>query len=308
MKKILNSVFLVMVMLLVGIVSAKAIIRVPEGKNSCSSGSDVSGSMSCQLKLEATSGDSIKQGDTITVVFGNAVNIKDNKVTISASDGWTIDGETAKELTLSSNVTVTMTYNGTADITGEFVFATATYLKEDTGVGCSFGYNVPVTRSCGTVTSGGQTYYYGKDGQLITEGKDGRTIEEEMNYQCFSCTVADAEGNYYYNGKKLDAEGFATYCAPKCKIVDDKYFDKDGKEITKDEYKKQCMCRIEETKDGKVYYNDKNEEISQAEYENQCATPVPTGANVPYILIIGGLLGASAIFFTVKNKSKLRNM
>jgi len=151
--------------------------------------------------------------------------------------------------------------------------------------------------------------YYGKDGSQITEGKDGRTIEEEMNYQCFSCTVPDKNGNYYYNGKKLTDEDFTKYCAPKCRKLGDEFFDKDGNKISEDEFKKQCMCRIEETKDGKIYYNDNNEEITAEQYANVCQPNVNTGSGSnPYIFIALGGIAAVGIFFLVKNKNKFKKI
>lgn len=156
--------------------------------------------------------------------------------------------------------------------------------------------------TCDTITFDGKEYNVGKDG-TIKESK------EEMLKECFSCTEPDKDGNYYYNGEKLTDETYTKYCAPKCLEVDGKYYDNDGKEIDKDEYKKQCMCRIEDTKDGKIYYNDKNEVITADEYTNQCQPSVPTGASVPYMLIFGGAaLCGVTLLFILRNKSKLKRI
>lgn len=149
----------------------------------------------------------------------------------------------------------------------------------------------------------GRTYQVGKAGDL-------KSSSEEVLMECYTCKQVPGKDLYVGKTKVFDnKEDMLKECeVPSCKVVDDKYYDKDGKEITQEEYNKQCKCRIEETENGKVYYNDKNEVITADEYTNQCQTSVPTGAQVPYIAIIGGIVGAALIFFIVKNKSKFKRI
>jgi len=379
MKKIYGGLF-ALVLSIIFIGSANAALRAQE--LDCQTVDSATGSMSCNLNLlvttETGATDSrvkVEKNDEITVIISTFENIKSNTVTITAATGWTIDGANSKTITLTNSSDakeVTFKYLGNATIDGSsspsVTIATGTYLKQDTGAICNFGWNVrnvavckiinaddgttqyyginpgvPVTEDtyysecfkcnkdteasdgkfhglngkvvteeeylnqCGCGLRDGK--YYGKDGSQITEGKDGRTIEEEMNYQCFSCTVPDKNGNYYYNGKKLTDEDFTKYCAPKCRKLGDEFFDKDGNKISEDEFKKQCMCRIEETKDGKIYYNDNNEEITAEQYANVCQPNVNTGSGSnPYIFIALGGIAAVGIFFLVKNKNKFKKI
>ena len=86
----------------------------------------------------------------------------------------------------------------------------------------------------------------------------------------------------------------------------DKYYDLENKEISKEEYEKICLCRIEDGKDGKEYYCKKGESCSAEEYENQCPPNVKTGASIPYVAIISGTLlaGACCLIASKRNKFK----
>ena len=159
--------------------------------------------------------------------------------------------------------------------------------------------------------------YYNSKGQ--------ETTEDKYYTDCFSClkpgekdkTGATVDKYYGKDGKPITGENaeeeYKNQCeepkeTPICRVVDGKYYGKEGKEITAEEYKKICMCRIETTKEGKIYYNDKNEEITAEQYKNQCEPPVPTGASIPSVMILGGLLAATSMFFIIRNKTKFRKI
>lgn len=247
-------------------------------------------------------------------------------------------------LTISTDLSyVEFKYEGDADIaiSNAADLASVSYDKEDIGEGCGFRLNFPL---CSKPTVGEKDYYFGITGSTVTKeewedqctcqvrtinnakwyySKDGDaktpdentsadTLAENIVKECYTCQKVEFDGKTYFMGKTglvESEEAMNEECFPKCKVVDDKYYDKDGKEISKDEYKKQCMCRIEDTKDGKIYYNDKNEVITADEYTNQCQPSVPTGASVPYMLIFGGaaLCGVTLIFI-LRNKSKLKRI
>ena len=172
--------------------------------------------------------------------------------------------------------------------------------------------------TCQVKTINGVKWYYEIDGQVFTkDDTPGKTEAEAAAIiveECFPCQEIEFDGTTYFVGKKgnivASKEEMDKECEiPKCKVVDDKYYDKDGKEITEEEYNKQCKCRIEENENGKLYYNDKNELISAEEYANQCQPSVPTGASIPYMMIaVGGLLTLVTLVFILRNKSKLKRI
>ena len=124
--------------------------------------------------------------------------------------------------------------------------------------------------------------YYDYDGNEITgEDKEGKYYKS-----CFSCLKPgenDKSGKkvseyHGLDGKPITAanpeEEYKKQCEttepPKCEIKDNKYYDEDGKEVSKEVYAQKCMCRMEETKDGNKYYDDNNKEITEEEYNKVC--------------------------------------
>jgi len=61
-------------------------------------------------------------------------------------------------------------------------------------------------------------------------------------------------------------------------------------------------CR---TEDGKYYCKDANE-CTKAEYETQCIPENPqTGSVIPYVVVLGGLGVAGALYFVTRKKAKI---
>lgn len=61
-------------------------------------------------------------------------------------------------------------------------------------------------------------------------------------------------------------------------------------------------CRVENNK----YYCQDGEECSKAEYDEKCVPNNPqTGSFVPYVVVLGGLGVAGALYFTTRKKAKI---
>ena len=91
-----------------------------------------------------------------------------------------------------------------------------------------------------------------------------------------------------------------------CKVVDGKYYDKNGDEVTKEEYDKSCSslpkCKIV---DG-TYYDKNGNVVTKEEYDASCASSPKTGVE-DYILPLGAvvmLAGAAAIVIRKKTMFK----
>lgn len=303
MKK-LNKLFVFAVTLFVGILTVNAGIKLNDQQ--CVASETSQNPQNCPLSFTLTES-AFKKGDGFSVIFHTPRNIKNSSITITPETGWKVrklgDTEYASTLTLSLTTEqsfVEFIYDGDTEIAvGTVSYALVQYDKEDIGEGCGFALGLPF---CSKPSVDEQAYYFGRTGKSITK--------DEWVDQC-TCQPITINGKEYYYGKagdiKATKEEMLKECFS-CRVENEKYYDKDGIEITEDDYKKQCMCRIEETDNGKVYYNNKNEIITAEEYANQCQPSVPTGASVPYIAILGGLAAAASIFFMAKSKSKFKRI
>jgi len=342
MKKILAS-FIFLVALFIGFNSASAGIVIPERTcNAIGTGIET-----CPVQVAITGDTTIVPGQKLTFVVYDLENIKDNKIEFTPATNWTINGETtAQEYAISGKKVLEMQYNGTEEIkvgaaslvNGEFKLFDAKYEKIVAADPCGFkigrvaacyydtdnkvyyGLDGNSTTkeqwtkdcTCRQMTVNNETYYVGKDGNKI----EADTLDEaltKMNKECYSCTQADKDGNYYYEGKKLTDEEFKLYCEDKCRIVtvgeEKKYFNDENKEITAEEYEKQCGCRIDEDKDGnKIYYGPDNSLITKEEYENKCTENVKTGTGNPYIFLGIGAVAAAASFVIIKRSNKFKRI
>lgn len=115
--------------------------------------------------------------------------------------------------------------------------------------------------------------------------------------------------NKYYDkfGKETTESIYKEQCLNICKIVNNKYFDKDGKETTESIYKEQCLPKCE-IKDGK-YYDKSGNVVNEAEFNNQCralVVPVPDTSTSAFVSLILGLLIMSGGFGAVVVNKKLR--
>ncbi len=92
------------------------------------------------------------------------------------------------------------------------------------------------------------------------------TCEE---FKLVSKKVCKIVGDKYYgrDGSEVSEAEYKAQCEVKiCKIEDGKYYDKNGNEVSEEEYKKACTCRID---NGKYYDNDGNE-VTKEEYVQKC--------------------------------------
>lgn len=90
-----------------------------------------------------------------------------------------------------------------------------------------------------------------------------------------------------------------------CKVVDGKYYGKDGKEVTKEQYTDQCekkICRIV----GGKYYDKNGKEVSKAAYYKACPNP-KTGRNTYYTYGILTVAGAFILYMFVRRIKKFSN-
>ena len=341
----MKKLFVFMSALFIGVLTANA--RIDLNESQCVASETSQNPQTCPLTVKLTE-NVIKKGNGLTVVFHTPRNIKNNSITITPATGWKLrklgDEEYKDSLTITISTDfsyVEFKYEGDADIaiSNAADLASVSYDKEDIGEGCGFLLNFPL---CSKPTVGENQYYFGITGSTVTKdewidqctcqvrtinnakwyySKDGvaktpdantsaDTLAENIVKECYTCQKVEFDGKTYFMGKTglVESEKEMLKECFSCRVENEKYYDKDGIEITEDDYKKQCMCRIEETDNGKVYYNNKNEVITAEEYANQCQPSVPTGASVPYVAILGGLAAAASIFFMAKSKSKFKRI
>lgn len=343
----MKKLFVFMTALFIGVLTANAGIKLND--NQCVASETSQNPQTCPLTFNLTESPIKKgEGLTVIFHTPRNIKNNSITITPATGWQIRKLGDTEYKDTLTLTISteysyVEFIYNGDTDvaISNGVALASVSYDKEDIGEGCGFAFNLPfcsqpkvgdnsyyfgttgstITKeewenqcTCQVKTIGGSKYYYSKNGEVKQpdENTSADTLAENIVKECYTCQKVEFDGKTYFMGKTglvESEEAMNEECFPKCKVVDDKYYDKDGKEISKDEYKKQCMCRIEDTKDGKIYYNDKNEVITADEYTNQCQPSVPTGASVPYMLIFGGaaLCGVTLIFI-LRNKSKLKRI
>lgn len=85
-------------------------------------------------------------------------------------------------------------------------------------------------------------YYFGKNGNNVSKA----TYEAE-------CTTPETHKCEYYGGKYYDKDGkvvsevnYIISCqAPKCQVVSGYYFGKNGNNVTKEQYEKECSSQVE---------------------------------------------------------------
>ena len=90
-----------------------------------------------------------------------------------------------------------------------------------------------------------------------------------------------------------------------CKIVDGKYYGKDGSEVTKEKYSDQCekkICRIV----GGKYYDKNGKEVSKDAYYKACPNP-KTGRNTYYTYGILTVAGAFILYMFARRIKKFSN-
>lgn len=102
----------------------------------------------------------------------------------------------------------------------------------------------------------------------------GTTVKYGYDVNCLAHIPRYCEvyNNKYYNkeGKEVSKEAYYKDCLT-CEKVGDDYINSKGEIVTEAEYKKDCFpnCKV---KDGKYYDNDGNE-ITKSQYDKLCGNP-----------------------------------
>jgi len=90
----------------------------------------------------------------------------------------------------------------------------------------------------------------------------------------------------------------------KCETVDGAYYGKNGKEVDKVQYEKECVthsCEIV----GDTYYGEDGKEVTQGVFETQCNTtvvselPDTASATDLTMFIVGGLFVLGTVVFSI---------
>ena len=96
---------------------------------------------------------------------------------------------------------------------------------------------------------------------------------------------------------------FASAKSYKCETVDGAYYGKDGSEVDKVQYEKECLAHTCEII-GETYYGSDGKEVSQGTFESQCNTTVVTelpdtasSADIISMIIGGSLLLGTVIIY-----------
>lgn len=114
--------------------------------------------------------------------------------------------------------------------------------------------------------------------------------------------VTISGSDYYYFYANCLEEVPETYI---CKIVGGKYYDKNGKEVSKEAYTASCekkVCRIENGK----YYDNNGNEVSKDAYYKACPNP-KTGRNVYYTYGIITVAAAFILYMFARRIKKFSN-
>ena len=136
---------------------------------------------------------------------------------------------------------------------------------------------------------------------------------KEVNQETFDkdckdpnyCTIVD---NKYYDkeGKEVDETEYNLQCKPhSCDKVNDNYFDKNGNLVSQEDYNKSCSDHYC-TKIGDTYYGKDGQPIDKKQYDVDCAGLVENPkTGVGFISVIGlislGTIGLSALYFAKKH-------
>lgn len=137
-----------------------------------------------------------------------------------------------------------------------------------------------------------------------SENKYGVDYLKDTSY-FVSWVKVTLNGNDYYQ--------YMVYCDKTietktyyCEISNGKYYDKEGKEVTEEEYKKDCdtinICKIV---DGR-YYDKDGKEVTKDAYEKACTVPEnpKTGLNVNYLYAVLIPLVALSSYVVVRKAKK----
>lgn len=118
-------------------------------------------------------------------------------------------------------------------------------------------------------------YYFGKDGTSVTKSR----YQSECSTPTPTTHKCEYTGGKYYdiNGNVVSEVNYIISCqAPKCKIVNGYYFGKDGRNVSKAIYEKECTTPTPTYKcqyvNGK-YYDKNGAVVSEVNYIISCQAP-----------------------------------
>ena len=133
------------------------------------------------------------------------------------------------------------------------------------------------------------------NGSLVHEYNVSRVYEVKANDTC----KCEFKNDKYYNneGKEVTKDEYNKDCNS-CKIENGKYYNNEGKEVTKEQWNQDCnSCRKENGK----YYNKDGKEVTKEQWNKDCGNP-DTGIDNPYIIIAIVVAAGAGIAFISKKK------
>lgn len=103
-------------------------------------------------------------------------------------------------------------------------------------------------KSCSVLTDGDKSYYYDSKGEEVTKDE----FEADCTKEEHICTIVD-DKYFDHNGKEISEKEFNILCSPhSCEIIDDTHFDKYGNVVDKKQYELSCGHNEENPKTGVV--------------------------------------------------------
>ena len=87
-----------------------------------------------------------------------------------------------------------------------------------------------------------------------------------------------------------------------CEIIDDKFFDKNGNQVTEDEYNLQCKTHTCEIV-GNKYFDPNGNETDEATYKSQCETVIEvpnTGSSDNLVFTVLGIVTVTGVVLMIK--------
>lgn len=165
--------------------------------------------------------------------------------------------------------------------------------------------------------------YLDKDAEYGAEEKKLIPDFNENNWNKLSLTAStDTENRYaaepsgkypyYVTWVKVTVNGtdyynYSVNCIVEevinvCRVVDGKYYDKNGKEVTEAEYNKSCnpVCKVSNGK----YYDNNGKEVSKDAYTKACGNP-KTGINMYYTYGAVIVIAACGLYMATRKVKKL---
>lgn len=166
----------------------------------------------------------------------------------------------------------TLTFETTASKLeiGEHKIGTITFYKVKAADRCFVEYHIETTkieRNC----LKDNDLYYDKNGNMVSKFEFEKQCEP---HKCEVLTDPDQSDKKYYfddTGKEVEQQVYDQKCITHhyCVEYENKYYDNDGEQTSKETYEKECFKHYCEKIDD-TYYDKKGNEVEELEYEKQC--------------------------------------